>query len=89
MNYIVQGSYVNGVTKSSIQRVQNLKDTNNMAELARSMNVEDINRVTGYDPEGAKYKEQKYPTTDTTSSYTSFTYWNDTSWIPLESEKEK
>jgi Na+-transporting methylmalonyl-CoA/oxaloacetate decarboxylase gamma subunit len=107
-----QGSYVNGVTKLNTESAK-FKDTNNMAELARSMNVEDINRVTGYDPEGAKYNEgtnnvwynkvtytlnldgkihyqgTKYPTTDTTSSYTSFTYWNDTSWIPLESEKGK
>ncbi len=52
-----QGSYVNGVTKLNTESSK-FKDTNNMAELARSMNVEDINRVTGYDPEGAKYKEQ-------------------------------
>lgn len=100
-----QGSYVNGVTKLNTESTK-FKDTNNMAELARSMNVEDINRVTGYDPEGPKYNEEtnnvwynkvtytlnldgkihyqgtKYPTIDTTSSYTSFTYWNGSNWIP-------
>lgn len=84
----------------------------NMAETARSIIVEDINRVTGYDPDVAKYNDgtsnpyqwknevtytlneadskvhyqgTKYPTTDTTSSYTTFTYWNGSNWIPLVS----
>ena len=85
-----------------------------MAESARSMDVEDINRVTGYNPDVANYNSgnnvnqwknevtytlssdgkihyqgTKYPTTDATSIYTSFTYWNGTDWIPLENATGK
>lgn len=35
------------------------------------------------------YQGTKYPSTDTTSSYTSFTYWNGSNWIPLENETGK
>lgn len=103
----------NGVSKLNTEGAK-FKDTN-MAESARSMDVEDINRVTGYNPDVAKYNEgtnnvyqwknevtytlnadgkihyqgTKYPTTDTTSSYTRFTYWNGSNWIPLENETGK
>ncbi len=108
-----QDGYVNGVSKLNTEGAK-FKDTN-MAESARSMDVEDINRVTGYNPDVAKYNEgtnnvyqwknevtytlnadgkihyqgTKYPTTDTTSSYTRFTYWNGSNWIPLENETGK
>ena len=104
-----QDGYVNGVSKLNTEGAK-FKDTN-MAESARSMDVEDINRVTGYNPDVAKYNEgtnnvyqwknevtytlnadgkihyqgTKYPTTDTTSSYTSFTYWNGGKWVTLAS----
>ena len=107
-----QDGYVNGVSKLNTEGAK-FKDTN-MAESARSINVEDINRVTGYDPDVANYNSgnnvnqwknevtytlnadgkihyqgTKYPTTDTTSSYTRFTYWNGSNWIPLENETGK
>lgn len=51
-----QGGYANGIIKLNTEGVK-FKDTNNMAESARSINVEDINRVTGYDLDVAKYNE--------------------------------
>ena len=82
-----------------------------LADSVRTIDVDDINRVTGYDPATAGYgsgnvneygnqvtytkktdgkiwyQGSKQPTTQTTSSYTSFEYWNGTSWITLGEEE--
>ena len=82
-----------------------------LADSVRTIDVDDINRVTGYDPATAGYgsgnvgeygdqvtytkktdgkiwyQGSKQPTTQTTSSYTSFEYWNGTNWISLGEEE--
>ena len=107
-----QEGYANGVSKLNTEGAK--FNDGNMAELVRSIDVEDINRVTGYDPDEVKYNSgnnvgqwknevtytfnsdgkihyqgTKYPKIDTTSEYTSFTYWNGSKWLPLASGESK
>ncbi len=104
-----QEGYTNGL--NTLNDAAKAYRDDNMAETARSINVEDINRVTGYDPDTVRYNEgtsypyqwknevnytlsesdlkihcqgTKYPTSDTSSKYTSFTYWNGNSWETLD-----
>ena len=112
-----QNGYVNGITTIN-NAVSSYKNTT-YADSVRSINVDDINRVTGYNPEatgdgtGGKYgagnvyeygHQVKYTlgsdgkvyyqgtnnnTTSTSSSYTSFTYYNGTGWVTLGSGDSK
>lgn len=104
-----QDGYTNGI--NILNDAAEVYNDGNMAEIARSINIEDINRVTGYDPDVAKYNEgtsypyqwknevtytlnasdlkihcqgTKYPTNDTVSEYTSFSYWNGSNWETLD-----
>ena len=92
-----QNGYVNGITE--LNNISTIYGKGKYAKSARSVNVDDINKITGYVdiPTGNQvtytlnsdgkihYKGTKYPTTDTTSSRTSFTYWTGSEWKKLAS----
>ena len=92
-----QNGYVNGITE--LNNISTIYGKGKYAKSARSVNVDDINKITGdVDiPTGNQvtytlnsdgkihYKGTKYPTTDTTSSRTSFTYWTGSEWKKLAS----
>ena len=108
-----KNGYTGGVSKLNTEAA---KYTNSdYAEgQARTINVDDINRVTGYDPDGDQYnignnidqlgnevvytkKTGKiyyikgingiYPTSETSSTFTDFTYWTGLEWKTLEQEE--
>ena len=102
-----QNGYVNGV--SELDKISSLYGQGTYAKLARSVNVEDVNKITGYKDDNyyagtrdvcqtgnevtytlnadgkVHYQGTKYPTSDTTSSYKSFTYWTGVEWKSLAS----
>ena len=104
-----QNGYVNGITE--LNKISAIYGKGKYAKSARSVNVDDVNKITGYvdnvynagtsnvDQTGNQvtytlnsdgyihYKGTKYPTTDTTSTRTSFTYWTGSEWKTLESGK--
>ena len=104
-----QNGYVNGITE--LNKISAIYGKGKYAKSARSVNVDDVNKITGYvdnvynagtsnvDQTGNQvkytlntdgyihYEETKYPTTDTTSTRTSFTYWTGSEWKTLESGK--
>ena len=104
-----QNGYVNGITE--LNKISAIYGKGKYAKSARSVNVDDVNKITGYvdnvynagtsnvDQTGNQvkytlntdgyihYEGTKYPTTDTTSTRTSFTYWTGSEWKTLESGK--
>ena len=92
-----QNGYVNGITE--LNNISTIYGKGKYAKSARSVNVDDINKITGdVDiPTGNQvtytlnsdgkihYKGTKYPTTDKTSIETSFTYWTGSEWKKLAS----
>ena len=102
-----QNGYVNGV--SELDKISSLYGQGKYAKSARSVNVEDVNKITGYKDDNyyagtssvhqtgnevtytlnadGKVHTQgtKYPTSDTTTSSTSFTYWTGAEWKSLAS----
>ena len=102
-----QDGYVNGVTE--LNKISAIYGKGKYAKSARSVNVDDVNKITGYvdnvfragtskvgqtgnqvtytlNTDGyIHYKGTKYPTTDTTSTYRSFTYWTGSEWKKLAS----
>ncbi len=97
--------YANGVTE--LNKISAIYGKGKYAKSARSVNVDDVNKITGYvdnvyndgtsnvDQTGNQvtytlntdgyihYKGTKYPTTEETSTYTSFTYWTGSEWKKL------
>ena len=104
-----KNGYANGITE--LNKISAIYGKGKYAKSARSVNVDDVNKITGYvdnvynagtsnvDQTGNQvtytlnsdgyihYKGTKYPTTDTTSTRTSFTYWTGSEWKTLESGK--
>ena len=104
-----QDGYVNGITE--LNKISEIYGKGKYAKSARSVNVDDVNKITGYvdnvynagtsnveqtgnqvkytlNTDGyIHYEGTKYPTTDTTSTRTSFTYWTGSEWKTLESGK--
>ena len=98
-----QNGYANGV--SELDKISSLYGQGKYAKSARSVNVDDVNKITGYKDDNynagtsnldqttyilnadgkVHYQGTKYPTSDTTSSYTSFTYWTGAEWKSLAS----
>ena len=102
-----QNGYVNGV--SELDKISSLYGQGKYAKSARSINVDDVNKITGYKDDNyyagtrnvgqtgnevtytlnadgkVHYQGTKYPTSDTTGSYTSFTYWTGAEWKSLAS----